>query len=212
MKGLKYFSVLILLIAGFLSAYFVKCQLDICLIKDFSLDRFPPLNLLQNRNPFHIIHDPQANVDLFSNKYIFVSGLGRWNDLWMREKDGVTLDAGPDGADHSPNLAITSRSQKDWALGHKRLIEVKPGDSFSFSGRVKTSSEQAIGSLSVALYDADRQVKQWDYAIESVSRADHWRKIERQLVVPSGIRYIRFQLTGKGVGKVWFDKITFKKQ
>ena len=92
------------------------------------------------------------------------------------------------------------------------MIEVSPGEIYSFSGWVKTSGKEAAGTLSVVLYDADKQVKQWHYAKESVTGADNWRCVERKFIIPDGIKYIRFRLTGWGEGKAWFDEIRFKKE
>jgi hypothetical protein len=191
------------LVFGFLFAYFIKCQLGICLIKNFPLDKYPPLSLLQDRNPYHIVYSPRINVDLLPNRIPFLSRVGIWDDFWMREKGMVTIGEG------GQRLVIISRSAKEWALGAKKLIQVSPGEVFSFSGWVKTSGKEAVGALSVTLYDADRQVKDWNYAMEPVSGADNWQKVEREFTMPVGVKYIRFRLTGWGEGKAWFDGIKF---
>ena len=92
------------------------------------------------------------------------------------------------------------------------MIEVSPGEVYSFFGWVKTSGKEATGTLSVVLYDADKQVKQWQYAKESVAEADNWQGVERKFIIPEGVKYIRFRLTGWKEGKVWFDEIKFKKE
>jgi hypothetical protein len=119
------------------------------------------------------------------------------------------------------SLVIASRSSQDWALGHKKLFQARPGEVFNFSGRVKIAAalesrprndtNKIVGALSVALYDADMQVKEWNFAMETVAGADNWRKVDRTFTVPVGVKYLRFRLSGWGVGKAWFEGISFKK-
>lgn len=207
-------KVLIIIFALFVvsALYFLKCQNNIDLVKDVSLRHTPPFTLLQNRNPHNIVHAQETSAGLLSDSFAFEPGHGNWDKLWMREEGAVTLGRDSEGHDDSPSLVITSRGAKDWSLGHKNMVEVSPGEVYGFSGWVKTSDKEAAATLSVVLYDADKKVLQWHYAKESVAGADNWRRVERSFIIPGGVKYIRFRLTGGKEGKAWFDEIKFKKE
>lgn len=202
----------IFLLGVFCSFYFLKCQNAVDLIKGVSLGNIPPFSLLQNRNPCNIVQAQKAGPELLVDSFAFGPGQGNWDNLWMREDGRVTLKTDPQGHDDSPGLAITSRSAKDWSLGHNKMIEASPGEVYSFSGWVKTLGREAAGALSVIFYGPDKKVLQWQYARESVTGADSWRRIERSFIIPDGVQYIRLRLTGWGEGKVWFDEIKFRKE
>lgn len=207
-------KVLIIIFALFVVSafYFLKCQNNIDLVKDVSLSNTPPFTLFQNRNPYNIIHAQETNAGLLSDSFAFEPEQGNWDKLWMREEGTVTLGRDSEGHDDSPSLVITSRGAKDWSLGHKNMIEVSPGEVYGFSGWVKTLGKEATATLSVVLYDVDKRALQWHYAKESAAGAENWRRIERKCIVPDGVKYIRFRLTGGKEGKVWFDEIRFRRE
>ena len=192
--------------------YFLKCQKSIDLVKEVSLKDTPPFKYLQNQNPYNIVHAQETVAELLAESFVVDPGHGNWDNLWTREDGMVTIDHDPKGHDDSPSLVITSRSARDWSLQHTNIIEVSPGEVYSFSGWVRTSGKEATGTLSVVLYDADKKVLQWQYAKESAAGADDWQRVERKFIVPHGVKYIRFRLTGWKEGKTWFDEIKFRKE
>lgn len=200
-----------LILVGLIVVYWFKCQNAIDLVKDVSFKNIPPFNLLQNHNPYNIVFAQEADAELLADSFASEVKHGEWDNLWMREEGTVTVGHDSKGHDDSPSLVITSRSSRDWSLQHKNIIKVSPGEVFSFSGWVRTSGKAATGTLSVVLYGADKQVLQWHYAGESVTATPSWWFVERSFVIPDGVTYIRFRLTGWGEGKVWFDEISFKK-
>jgi len=211
MKILKYFIFFVLFIFCSLFVYFIKCQLDICLIQDFPLDKYPPLSLLQNRNPHHIVFAPRINVDLLPNRFIFLSNADLWENLWVEEGGMVTLSDDLKGNNNGSSLLITSRSSNNWSLSHKKMFQVNPGEIYGFSGSIKILGKGTVGAMSVVLYDVNMNIKQWDYAVEYVTGADNWQKVNREFTVPVGVKYIRFRLSGTGIGKIWYNEIQFKK-
>ena len=210
MKIIRFTAILGLLFLGFAAMYFVKCQLDICLVRNSFLDRIPPFNLLQNRNPNHIVYDTKPNVDLLPNDYPFLQGAQIFNPLWMQQAGEVTINYN-DQNDHTSGIVITNNGVSGWAMGHKKLIQVRAGDVFSFSAWVKTSGKGVEGSISLITYDRDLKQLQWGYAKKSVASDQNWQYFKQEFKLPLDVKYIRFQLTGYGQGQTWFNDLKFNK-
>ena len=210
MKIIKVIAVLGLLFLGFACAYFVKCQLGIRLVRDSFLDNIPPFNFLQDRNPKHIVYSPKNNVDLLPNEFYFLQGSEIWYPLWMKEV-GMTTLSYDDPRVHTTGMVITSRSTEGWGIQHKKMIQVRPGDVFDFSAFVKTSAKGIAGSISVITYDDGIKQLQWGYAMKSVTGNQNWQFVKGELTVPEGVKYLRFQLSGSGIGQTWFNDLKFNK-
>lgn len=148
---------------------------------------------------------------LLSDSFEFNNMNGDWSGFWMRDKGDASQGYDTNSRDNSKCLFIESKSKNDWSYTHKKLISVEPGVVFSFSGSVRTEGEKVRAALSVILYDKDKEVIQWNYAKESLVGLQGWTELSRRFIAKEGVKYIRFRLTGGGVGKAWFDNISFKK-
>lgn len=115
-----------------------------------------------------------------------------------------------EGKDSSRCLLIVNKSEKDWSYQHKELVAVKQGDIFAYEGYVKILGNSSA-SLSVILYDKEKQVIRWHYATKSISDAKDWVRVSNKFLVRDGVVFIRFRLTGYGKGKAWFDNIIFRR-
>lgn len=211
MKKIK-LIVITLIIATpiFLLSYWFKCQEGIDLVKPFHLSSYLQAQSLQ-KNPNAIIFAGETGI-LLDENFEREKSVNNWSELWMREKGKVTQGYALEGVENSWCLLIESKSKKDWSYWHNKLIQVKEGNIFNFEGFVKTDGKEIRASLSVVLYDKDKEVVQWSYAKESVGKTNGWVKISRRFMVPREIKYIKFGLTGAGVGKSWFDNIKFQKE
>ena len=66
--------------------------------------------------------------------------------------------------------------------------------------------------LSVAAFDKNSDVIDWNLIRSSADRTGEWIKVEKQFVISDDIiRYIRFRLVGEGNGEYRFDNIIFRK-
>lgn len=65
--------------------------------------------------------------------------------------------------------------------------------------------------MSMLTYDDQRRLVKWNFALEKV-RSPDWIKMSRRFTVPAGVKYIRFHLTGTGIGEAYFDDIKFVKE
>lgn len=206
-RWLKYPLIAVLGAVLILVLYWGKCQLGINLIPGVSWERrFPVLNALQKREYWTPV---KAGV-LLSSTFDEILPFLPWNDVWARDKDAVDTALVRGGRKGSRCLQVRSSSARDWALYHSHVAAVTPGELFSFEGYVRTSGD-AMGQLSVILYDQDRKVLDWGCAARKVRSSD-WTSARNWFEVPRGAAYLRFQLTGAGAGEVYFDDLRFVKE
>lgn len=209
-------STLVILVSAllflFFFGYWFKYQMEIDFIKTFSLANYLPIQFLKkNVDTADNIVFPTEAGDLLNDSFESKRSTDNWWKLWMREKRKVTQGYDLNGVSNSHCLLIKSNSEKDWSYQYNKLIKVKEGDIFNFEGFVKAQDESIGASLSVVLYDENRKVIQWHYAKEDVRETGGWVKVKRGFIVPKGVEYIRFRLTGFGKGKFWFDNIRISK-
>ncbi|MFH0926576.1 MAG: hypothetical protein V1872_13260 [bacterium] len=83
--------------------------------------------------------------------------------------------------------------------------------SFTFEGSVKTQGNLKV-NLSVISYNEKKEIINLTYAKEGVKDSTSWVRVNKRFTIPEGVKYIRFRLTGDGIGKAWFDDIVLKKE
>jgi hypothetical protein len=86
------------------------------------------------------------------------------------------------------------------------------GDIFSFEGSVKLQGHKISGYAGVAAFDKEKQAIKWNYISEKVNVPNKWTNVKKSFIISSGIHYIKFRLTGVGIGEFHFDDIRFKKE
>lgn len=210
-KRTKFVITLVSLAGIFSFGYWLKCQNDLDLVKSFHLGSFLPVQTLQKS----IKSTVYANESeyLLDDSFESQGSQDNWSKLWMREEDKVTQRYDSQGIDDSHCLLIESESEKDWSYWHNKIIQVEEGDVFNFKGVVKTQGKEIRANLSIVLYDKNKKVVQWSYAKESVGNTENkWVKLSHRFISPKGIEYIKFGLTGAGIGKSWFDYVKFQKE
>ncbi|NTV30259.1 MAG: hypothetical protein HGA80_09285 [Candidatus Omnitrophica bacterium] len=188
--------------------YWAKCQLGLNLIKGFAWEKpFPFLNTLQKRESE--LH-PRPGTVLLRSSFDELFPSLPWGELWARENGLVVDRLERSGLRRSRCLVVNSFSRRDWAIGQGRRIEVFPGEEFSFSGYARTTGE-AVAQLSVVTHDGDRKTVEWHFALQE-ARGPNWRRLESRFTVPEGVRFLRFRLTGAGIGEAYFDDIRFARE
>jgi len=190
-----------------LGAYWVKCQLGVNLIREFSWEEhFTVLNFFQKSR---YVSRPGSGV-LLSSSFDGWWPYQPWIDLWSREEGRVKEALIRDPVRGSRCLQIQSSSAQDWSIQHSVAFGVDPGDAFIFEGYARTTGE-AVAQMSVVTYDAQRKPLRWFFALENV-RSPDWARVSRRFTIPQGVKYIRFRLTGAGDGEAYFDDIRFVKE
>ena len=185
--------------------YWGKCQLGVDLIKGFAWeDHFTLLNSLQKQQ---YTTKPHSGV-LLSSSFDELFPYRPWGNLWAREKLLVLHDVVPGGLKGSRCLRVESTSAFDWAMYQSHTYEVVPGERFKFEGYGR--SDGMAAGMSVLFYDAGHTVINWGFARQKIEGTG-WARYEREFTVPTGVAYVRFQLTGKGAGETYFDEVRFEK-
>lgn len=193
----KIIGVVAVVFAVSLFAYWLKCQLQINLIKSFSLSQVLPVQSLQKSCA--VAHASEFAL----GKTLLLEKPSDWQKIWMREKDSVSVEFKDAG-----KIFVHSASKQDWSLAHDVLVAVQPGDVFGFSADMAHDAKELTSSASVVLYDKNKQVIRWHYGRKWLSGKGA-KRAANEFVVPYGVSFIRFRLTGSGVGKSAFANIKF---
>jgi len=180
-----------------LFSYWLKCQLDINLVKSFSLSEVLPVQPLQKKCAVAYASSFNPGMTLELQKP------SDWQKIWMREKDAVSAEFKDGG-----RILVDSKSKQDWSLSHDRLVEAQAGDVFGFSVQVQNRAKDLTSALSVILYDQNKKVLKWHYARKWLSQTGT-ADLANEFVVPCGVSFIRFRLTGAGIGNSEFAEVRF---
>jgi hypothetical protein len=77
---------------------------------------------------------------------------------------------------------------------------------------VKLHGGKIFAYAGIAAFDKQKEPIKWNYISEKVDKTKKWIKVKNRFIVPNGINYICFRLSGVGIGEFKFDDITFKKE
>ncbi len=190
-----------------LSGYWIKCQIGLDFFGSCSLSDITPFKHLQRNN---ILIDPEPGI-LLADSFESNKILSNWSELWMREKGTVTQSYDLNGWENSRCLFINCNSKKSWSFAHFKLVEVEKGDIFSFKGVVKINGN-GTAYMGISAFDEEQTAIKWNYIKVKVVEHDKWIAVEHRFTIADDIKYIRFRLTGVGVGEYRFDDIVFRKE
>lgn len=173
----------------------------------FSVVSHFPFKYLKN----DVIESPEPRILLsedFNKKRLFK----KFDVLWMREKGTVKKELSKDGFKDSGCLLIKNISSGSWTYSHNKKVKVNKGDLFCMEGLIKMTGDKLSAYLSVAAFDKNNDVIDWNLFRSRADRKGEWIKVEKQFVISDDIiRYIRFRLVGEGNGEYRFDNIIFRK-
>ncbi|WP_133112035.1 hypothetical protein [Candidatus Scalindua japonica] len=205
----KYLISLFALIIFILFGYWAKCQTGTNFFESTSLSKLTPFKYLQRNDVVSIPKPGIILYDCFDTKSI----IGNWSNLWMRDKGKVSVDYDLHGINNSRCLLIKSTSTKSWAYSHNKSVEVHEGDIFSFDGFARIQGEKNVSAfIGIAAFDGQNEPIKWNYISEKIDNTEMWTKKNKTFVIPDNIKYIRFRLTGVGIGEFRFDDIFFRKE
>ncbi|MCP4992098.1 MAG: hypothetical protein GY928_40440 [Colwellia sp.] len=191
-----------------LIGYWIKCQTSTNFSESISLSNLTPFKYLQRND---VISVPEPGIilyDSFEKRPI----ISNWSELWMRDEGKVTKDYDSHGIKNSLCLLVQSNSSKSWAYSHNKYVEVLEGDIFSFEGLANLQGDKISAYAGIAAFDKQKNPIKWNYLSEKVDKTKKWIKVKNRFVVPNGINYIKFRLSGVGIGKFKFDNICLRKE
>ena len=110
---------------------------------------------------------------------------------------------------------IKSNSTDGWSYSHNKHVETSEGDVFSFEGLVKLRGDKISAYAGITTFDKYKNPIKWNYMSEKVDKTEKWIKVKKaknKFIIPNGINYIKFKLSGVGIGEFKFDNICFRKE
>jgi hypothetical protein len=182
-------------------------QMGVNLFASFGISAYFPFKYFD----YNTIKSPKPGI-LFSENFDHQDLFKTWSDLWMREEGTVTHQLTADGFNGSRCLLIKNSSTGSWSYSHKKLVEVKKGDRYYFEGFAKVRGQELSAAFSVAAFDSEKKVIDWNRVKQKVDKYGAWIKVATDFdVVDDAIKFIQFRLVGKGIGEYRFDQIEFHK-
>jgi hypothetical protein len=151
-----------------------------------------------------------AGTNLLQNPD-FSSGFDGWSELWTREsgkgRAAITTKA-PAGFQDS--LGVEHTGAKDWAIQQKNALTVVPGEIYRYGGRLHFEGTGVL-QLSFVFYGSDQKVVDWQFGKTEIKKGDGWKSVGRRLLIPGGVLYMRFRITGYGPGSANCTGLTLEK-
>ena len=136
----------------------------------------------------------------------FENGMQGWTKAWSRMpgvKAALDEQVRHDG---KAAVRIEHTSPQDWSLAQEKRLDVKPGEIYELSGWLRTQGEGDV-TLSVTLYDAQKQALDWSFGGREVRGTSDWRQLQSRFVIPPDGAAILPRLTGHGPLTAWADDL-----
>ncbi len=190
-----------------LGSYWLKAIVGVDMFDSYSLsEHFPFKYLIKevviNPQPGELIID-----EPFNSKSIFTKN---WF-LWMREEGDVTATYDLSGMNDSRCLLVKSSSKMKWSYTYYKFIKVQKGDVFKADGFAEIKDEDLSIAFSIASFDKNKNVINWNSDQPELYRNNQFEMLSKKFTIADEIRFIRFRITGSGVGTFKFDNIQFQK-
>lgn len=191
-----------------LGGYWFKDMLGINISEEYALSEYFPFKYLIKNQTVHpepgetIINEPFNSKSFFERDQWF---------LWMRDEGRVIVNYDSGGINASRCLLVESSSKNKWSFTYRKYIEVQQGDVFSFEGFAKIVDKDLSLAFTIASFDKDRKNIEWNSSKPEIYRNNQFEMLTKQFTVADGTKFIRFRITGSGIGKFRFDDIKFKK-
>ncbi len=202
--SLAIFVIAIIVLGG----YWFKATVGVNIFESYSLSNYFPFKYLIKEV---IVHPQPGEIiiyESFNSKSIFKRN---WWFLWMREEDKVTINYDLNGINDSRCLSIKSSSKMKWSYTYYKFVEVQKGDVFRFEGLAEIQDKDLFLAFTIASFDKDKKVLKWNSDQPGIYRNNQFEMLTKKFTVANGTRFIRFRITGSGVGTFRFDDIQFKK-
>jgi hypothetical protein len=190
--------------------YWLKCQLGINVVHGFSLHPYFPFSYLQKNMVISLPHPGIVLQESFEPYHL----INPWSSqLWVREKGAATMVRDTSGMHNSHCLLIRNGSTASWSLAQDKFVEVRKGDTFSFSGYINMHGENVVSFIGVSAFDGQRKAIKRNYVSTKAPAVDTWVKVEQSFTIEEdNIQLIKLRLTGSGRGEFRFDDIIFRKE
>ncbi len=158
---------------------------------------------------FTLATNAQPEKQLLTNGD-FERGLSGWSKFWSRS-DGGTAELTTDRPQQGKGaIRIHYVGREDWSFPQAESIVVKPGEIYELTGWVRMMGD-GQASLSVILYDAERQSLDWDFGGHPVPHGEAWQQVRTRFMIPPQGATILPRIMGYGPSDVWLDDVVLLK-
>ena len=190
----------------FFSAYWLKNFLGLNLFEEFSLSRYPIFSAFGSpvidSQPF-----PGVVIDESFDETGLLASLKKH---WQFHDSTVEMAIDPDNTSNKI-MTIRKTTTGSWRGNFTRFVQVNPGEHYQYSIRVKITGADSSARTGLITYDANRQALSWKNFTQSVIEHDEWLDVRRNFTIPATVKYIRFRITGSGIGTYRFDDFALSK-
>ncbi len=195
-----------IIIAISIGVYWLKSLSGINISESHSLSEYFPFNYFKG----YLVTYPEPGEMIIDESFDSkVSLVKTWSNIWVKEEGKVTLNYDSNGINNSRCLLIRSSSKKGWSYSYRKFIGVQKGDVFNFKGFGWIQGDKVSAKFRIASFDKDKTVIKWDYEKTKILKNNQFEKVTKRFTVADGIAFIRFSITGRGVGDFRFDDINF---
>jgi hypothetical protein len=190
----------------FFSAYWLKNFLGLNIFGELSLSRYPVFSALDSQ----VINSQPFPELVIADSFDETGPLASLKREWKFH--GSTVEMGPDPNNPSNRtMTIRANTSERWSGNFTRFVQVNAGEHYQYSIRVRMNGAASYARASLISYDTDRKALSWSNFTARVVGHDEWLDVRRNFTIPVGVQYIRFRITGAGIGEYRFDDFVLNK-
>lgn len=139
----------------------------------------------------------------------FEQAASGWSRFWSRSGEGrATIEPAADGS--GSVLAVKHPGAEDWSFQQTSPIEVKPGEIYELSGRLRVEGA-GTATLCVILYGEEKKVLRWTFGGDTTGTADRWQHVRSRFLIPPEGAAILPRLIGHGPATVRADDLVLSR-
>lgn len=157
---------------------------------------------------FALLLIPLAGENLMPNGG-FEAGLEHWSSGWSRDQGALTVTVERTGAVEGQQcVKLVHTGTQDWSLQPEPRYDVKPGDLFEISARVRLKGSGDVTVCAIT-YDARNEAVSWSAggasSRQTAEDGQAWKTLTGKLIIPEGVARILPRVIGTGAAEVWVD-------
>ena len=202
----KFVALMVTAFLIFLSAYWLKNLWGLNIFSEFSLSRYPIFAALNSQVIDNQPFPGPVIADSFDDKSLLASLKRQWRFY------GSAIEMAADAKNPSNDtMTIRAKTAERWNGNLTQYVQVNTGEHYQYSIRVKMTGATSYVRASLITYDANRKALSWSNFKTRVVERNKWLNLQRNFAIPAGVHYIKFRITGAGIGEYRFDDFVLNK-
>lgn len=176
--------------------------------ESFSLSKYVPFKFLQRNEVITLDKYGVVLEDNFNTNHLF----NKWLKLYLKDQGDIRIGYDSNGINNSRCLLIKSNCNKNWDYSYNKIVEVEKGCVFKYDALIRINGVKITAFVGIDTFNENKHVIQWYRFKDQIAETNKWIAIERKITVDENIKYIRFRLSGNGIGEFRFDNISLTKE